>query len=311
MAVIDGTSRNDTITPTILSAGVTPHVFPSNADDELHGHGGSDTLNGGGGDDFLFGDDLDSEKGNDFMDGGAGADIMSGHAGNDTYVVDNAGDQIIESTAASGGVDTVRSSTITVDLSNYGFNVSGLENITLTGSRGLAGLGNDFSNVITGNGGGNLLVGFAGDDTLDGGGGKDTLQGQAGADILVGGAKADVLIGGLDADTFQFRSASDSTPSAPDQIEAGDGAPAFEGAGSSGGDRIDVSGIDANATAGGNQTFAFGGGTGKGHLTLVDSGTDTIVRGNTDNDAAFEFQLVIHDGNTVSAANYSAGDFLL
>ena len=53
------------------------------------------------------------------------------------------------------------------------------------------------------------------------------------------------------------------------------------------------------------------GGSGAGHLTLSNSGTDTILRGNTDADSAFEFQLVIHDGSGVSASHYTAADFLL
>lgn len=45
-------------------------------------------------------------------------------------------------------------------------------------------------------------------------------------------------------------------------------------------------------------------------MSLVDSGTDTIVRANMDNDSAFEFRLVIHDGS-VHASAYTAADFIL
>jgi Ca2+-binding RTX toxin-like protein len=60
-----------------------------------------------------------------------------------------------------------------------------LENLTLTGSANLTGIGNSL---------GNNLVGNAGDDTLDGGGGADTLDGGAGTDTLLGGAGNDTLI---------------------------------------------------------------------------------------------------------------------
>ena len=38
--------------------------------------------------------------------------------------------------------------------------------------------------------------------------------------------------------------------------------------------------------------------------------TATLVRANTDNDAAFEFELVIEDAST-SASAYTAADFIL
>ena len=72
---------------------------------------------------------------------------------------------------------------------------------------------------------------------------------------------------------------------------------------------IDLSGIDANTSVAGNQAFLFGG-TGIGHLSLVNSGTTTIVNGNVDADAAFEFVLAIEDGSLLASA-YKAGDFIL
>ena len=61
--------------------------------------------------------------------------------------------------------------------------------------------------------------------------------------------------------------------------------------------------------AAGNQAFVFGG-TGIGRVSLVNSGSDTVVRCNTDKDAAFELELVIEDGGVLAAA-YRAVDFIL
>lgn len=322
MSVIFGTSANDTITPALITTGVTgsPTPFPTDSDDEIHGLAGNDNLNGGGGSDFLFGDDFQTDLGNDTLDGGAGADFLFGAGGNDTYIVDNVGDQIEnEQNTTAGGIDTVKSSVISVNLNLFDSGAN-LENITLTGSANLNATGNAKANVLTGNNGNNALLGGLGNDNLLGGNGndnlqgqdgKDTLRGQAGTDHLNGGTGADVLIGGAGQDVFQFKTAADSTPAAADQLTAGDGGAAFDGPGSKAGDIIDVSALDANTTTGGDQAFLFGGGAGKGHLSLIDSGADTIVRGNTDNDAAFEFQLVIHDGSSVHASAYSAADFLL
>jgi microcystin-dependent protein len=97
--------------------------------------------------------------------GGAGADTMTGGLGNDTYVVDNAGDAVIE--LPGQGTDTVQVSF------NYRLGTN-LENLTLTGTADLQGYGNDLVNTLTGNSGNNLLDGGVGADLMIGGGGNDT-----------------------------------------------------------------------------------------------------------------------------------------
>ena len=59
----------------------------------------------------------------------------------------------------------------------------------------------------------------------------------------------------------------------------------------------------------GDQAFVLGG-VGKGHLSLVTSDSDSIVRGNVDGDSAFEIEFRIADAG-LSHTAYKAMDFIL
>jgi Ca2+-binding RTX toxin-like protein len=192
----------------------------------LDGGVGNDTLVGGSGNDTLLGG-----AGNDSLDGGSGNDSMAGGAGDDTYVVNSTSDIVTEN--ANEGIDLVQSS-VTWTLG------ANLENLTLTGTANRNGTGNSLDNIIVGNSGNNLLVGGAGNDSLSGGAGNDTLRGGAGVDTLTGGAGNDV---------FDFDAVSESGT----DVDLRDIITDFV----KGQDRIDLSTIDANSGAGGNQTFSF------------------------------------------------------
>lgn len=146
---------------------------------QLLGLGGDDTLRGG--------------PGTDTLNGGAGNDSLVGGRADDTYIVDSALDRILERQDA--GTDLVIAS---VALS-LGKN---LENLTLTGGKGLSGTGNGLDNAITGNRGANLLSGRGrrhdhwrcGQRYAVGGTGADWLEGDQGADRLVGGAGDDYYV---------------------------------------------------------------------------------------------------------------------
>jgi Ca2+-binding RTX toxin-like protein len=129
---------------------------------------------------------ITGNSGANILDGAAGADTMRGGDGNDTYIVSNAGDKAVE-TSATGGIDTVKSS-ITFTL---GANV---ENLTLTGTAAVDGTGNSLANAIVGNTAANALRGGGGNDTLSGGAGNDTLDGGGGNDTLSGGTGADQFV---------------------------------------------------------------------------------------------------------------------
>ncbi len=116
--------------------------------------------------------------GNNVIDGGKGADTMTGGLGNDTYIVDNAGDKVIE--ASGGGSDTVNASvSFTLASSNW---VEILQTTLVSGSAAIDLTGNNNAQGIIGNNGANKLGGLGGDDLLFGMGGNDTLTGGAGKD---------------------------------------------------------------------------------------------------------------------------------
>jgi Ca2+-binding RTX toxin-like protein len=110
-------------------------------------------------------DTLTGGPGNDLLDGREGADTLRGGAGNDRYVVDQAGDVVIE--LANEGRDSV-SSSVTYTLS------ANVEVLTLTGDADINATGNPLDNELIGNAGNNRLDGRAGADILRGGLGNDT-----------------------------------------------------------------------------------------------------------------------------------------
>ncbi|MFM7427083.1 MAG: calcium-binding protein [Elainella sp.] len=143
---------------------------------------------------------IKGNSGHNRLDGREGADTLMGGLGNDTYVVDNLGDQIVDT--AGTGFERVESSV------SWTLGV-GLEDLTLTGTATIDGTGNDLANSITGNEARNLLKGNAGDDVLRGNGGNDELRGDAGNDYLDGGTGEDLLIGGTGGTIYVIDSPND------------------------------------------------------------------------------------------------------
>lgn len=156
--------------------------------------------------------------------------------------------------------------------------------------------GGDGIDVLFGNVGDNRTnpPGFTDNDFLDGGLGNDLLRGDAGNDVLCGGRGADRLEGGSGNDVFDFNLATDSGLVASTRDVIADFAA---------GDRIDLSGIDANTGVGGNQAFSgtfvstF---TAAGQLRF-DAATNTLF-GNTDADAAAEFSIVLTGVTSLASA---------
>jgi serralysin len=172
-------------------------------------------------------------------------------------------------------------------------------NDTIYGERGddhlYGGSGDDLLNASVGN---NRVYGEAGNDTLFSLNGGDIMDGGTGNDLIRSGMGKDTLTGGKGADVFTFDAPTD----------AGKGVKADEirDFSHAEGDRINLSGIDANGATTGNQAFTFIGATGfsgtAGELRYAGG----LVAGDVDGDGLADLELVM-----VGAPSLVAADFLL
>lgn len=222
---------------------------------------------------------LTGNNGNNILDGKSGTDTMVGRGGDDSYVVDNAGDKVIEQ--AGEGKDTVNSSVSWT----LGANVEALR---LTGNAA-NGTGNRDANWISGNDIAN---------TLDGGEGNDVLIGNGGNDKLIGGMGGDTLTGGAGADRFVFLALTDLPA-----VKGRDTVTDFSHAD---GDLIDLSKIDANGADAGDGAFklvsAFDGS--HGALTVSAEGHQWLVQGDTNGDKVADLALLVTSASALVAADF-------
>ena len=120
------------------------------------------------------------------LNGGAGADTMTGGLGNDSYIIDNAGDVVVENPGE--GTDAIFAS-VSYSLAS----AASVENITLTGTAAINATGDGGVNILTGNSGSNTLDGGAGADTMNGGAGNDTYVVDNSNDVVVDSSGNDTL----------------------------------------------------------------------------------------------------------------------
>ena len=159
-------------------------------------------------------------------------------------------------------------------------------------------IGNGTDNVLEGRGGGDTLSAGKGDDSLLGGDGDDQLVLGKGNDVGIGGLGRDIMTGQKGNDRFVFQSIDDSMVGLEDRIYGG-----LDRL-----DRIDVSGIDADSSAGGNQAFHLGGASfdhEAGELIrFYHAGSNTtFVQGDTDGDGDADFSIAV-TGNYASFAGF-------
>jgi serralysin len=137
---------------------------------------------------------------------------------------------------------------------------------------------------------------------LFGGAGRDVLRGGSQADTLHGADNADTLAGGGGADTFRYDSVAESTAAARDHILD------F----TSGTDKVDLSRIDANNGAAGDQAFSFIGGAAfhnvAGELRAYQSGGSWYVEGDVNGDGTADLVIQLTVGGSTPLV---VGDFIL
>lgn len=189
VVVEDAAGGHDTV-----RTGLSQYTLAANVEDLVYSGTGRFTGTGNDLDNRLTGgagsDKLDGRAGNDILDGGSGADTMTGGLGDDTFLVDHAGDAVVEGT--SMGNDTVLTRLASYTLTKN------VENLTYTGTDAFAGTGNTAANTLTGG---------AGNDTLDGGSGADRLVGGKGNDTYMVDNVGDVVVeaAGAGTDTIVSR----------------------------------------------------------------------------------------------------------
>ena len=195
---LDNTLTGNVLANDLQGGGGSDTLWGLAGNDKLYGQAGLDFLYGGDGDDYLDGGDttdgLFGGAGADTLIGGAGQDWLEGGAGDDRYIVDDAGDNIVEQ--AGGGNDTVYAY-VSMTLSDN------VETLWLVGTGALNGVGSDQANSLNGNDDANDLMGRGGNDSIAGYGGDDHLAGNDGADLLDGAAGADWLDGGTGDDVLR------------------------------------------------------------------------------------------------------------
>ncbi|WP_137158267.1 hypothetical protein [Rhizobium sp. FKL33] len=215
------------------------------------------------------------------LKGTAGVEVIYGLAGNDTLIGGGGADRL----DGGAGSDTASyaggSKAVTASLAKPAINTGDAKGDKYVSIENLTGSGH--SDTLTGNSGANVLIGGLGNDTLYGAGGADDLHGGKGKDVFV------------------FKSIFDSTTASFGRDTIFDFAAA---------DTIDISAIDANTKASGNQAFSFIGADsyhGKaGELRFVRSGSDTYVYGDVNGDKTSDFGIHID-----KLVNFEAADFVL
>lgn len=163
--------------------------------------------------------------------------------------------------------------------------------------------GGSGKDTMYGGAGNDQVYGDSGNDFVSGGVGNDWVNGGTGRDIVQGNKGADTLFGSSGADMFAFKNASNSIVKASGRDTIMDFNP-------DSGDRIDLSLIDANKKADGNQAFKFIGESAfhkkAGELRFTQTDDKTFVYADTNGDGKADFSVEFN-----AAIDLVKGDFIL
>jgi Ca2+-binding RTX toxin-like protein len=211
---------------------------------------------------------INGGDGNDTLNGNGDVYTLIGGKAGDTYIVDSTTDAVIEN--ANEGIDTIQSS-VTLTLA------TNVENLTLTGTAVINGIGNELNNVITGNSANNILNGGAGNDILSGGTGTDTLIGGLGDDIYIVDTTTDTITENANEGTDTIQSSVTLTLATNVENLTLTGTTAINGTGNAGNNVI-TDNIANNTLNGGAGNDTLDGGA---SIDTLDggAGTDTLIGG--------------------------------
>ncbi len=163
--------------------------------------------------------------------------------------------------------------------------------------------GTSEQDVLDGYLGNDVLNGLGGNDRLIGGWGNDTLNGGDGNDVLIGNEGRDTLTGGAGADIFRFEKSLDTLALTSLRDVITDFRP--------GEDKIDLSAIDANILARGDQAFSLigsarlsGAAQIRYNYQFVDGKEYTVVEGNTGPGSVADFAIALLGHHTLTASDF-------
>jgi Ca2+-binding RTX toxin-like protein len=283
--VLIGTANGETIVAlagndTVIGDGGADVVRADEGDDFVSAGGGNDMVFGGDGNDDLFGgegnDMLYGDGGADRIFGDAGNDMIHAGAGNDIAYGGSGNDLFVAGVNDGDDIYYGDADIDTLDMSSI------TANLTVDIGSGFMGQGSASSSQS----GHDTLWGF---ENVVTGSGNDTITANSAVNIIEGGAGND---------TFRFVSEAAAN---------GDTITSFQT-----GDKIDLSGTDANNGVAGNQAFTLIAGStlsGAAQIAIThetrDDGDYTVVSGSVDGDATAEFRLNIKGNHNLTTTDFN------